>query len=97
LAGVQIEHFNLIRQQLVIFTKGGRIQKIPIPDQSIWEGLDSLPAEPGAQPTDYLLCGQVVRMRRRSAAPLVATLLEQAAEAAATASILGSLSSEGSA
>lgn len=97
LANVRVEHFNPTRHELVIFTKGGRIQELRLPDPSIWEGLAAIQSEPGAQPSDYLLCAQVVRMRRRSAAPLVATLLEQTSAAAETARALGSLSTEGSA
>lgn len=97
LAGVRLEHFDPTRQRLVIFTKGGRIQELPIPDPTIWAGLDSLHGEPGAQPSDCLLCAQVVRTRRRSAAPLVRTLLEQATAAAATARKLAAFSTEGSA
>lgn len=97
LAGVRFEHFDPARSRLVIFTKGGRIHELPIPDPSIWDGIAQLQEEPGAQPSDYLLCAQVVRTRRRSAAPLVETLLAQTAAAAATARALGSFSTEGSA
>lgn len=97
LAAVQLEHFDPGRQRLTIFTKGQKIHVVPIPDPMIWEDVAELLAEPGAQPSDFLLCAQVVRTRRRSAAPLVVKLNEQAAAAAETARKLGEFSTEGTA
>lgn len=62
LAAVKFEHFDRGRRRIVIFTKGGRIHQIQIPQDSFWAAL----AEIDAQPSHYLICKQRVRRPTRA-------------------------------
>lgn len=62
LQGVRFDHFDFHRCELTIFTKGGKVQTIPIPDAAFWADLDVYMRTIEAAPTDYLLC-------RRKTAP----------------------------
>jgi site-specific recombinase XerC len=58
LRAVQFKHFDHQRKRLVIFTKGGRVQTVPIPDPAFWDELGRLLIDLEAQPGDYLMCRQ---------------------------------------
>jgi integrase len=55
---VRFEHFDFDRRRLTIFTKGGKVQIVPIPDPAFWAQLDIHMRELGAHPKHYLLCRQ---------------------------------------
>lgn len=59
LRNVRLEHFDHGRRRLVIFTKGGKIQTIPIPDPAVWRNLHEI----GGEPQHYLLPRQKIRKR----------------------------------
>jgi integrase len=82
LQGVRFDDFNHEARRLVVFTKGGKIHELPIPDDHVWTLLDDL-AEPG---NHYLLPKQVQRRRipphrqqLRQAGDLVTALLNAVA------------------
>jgi site-specific recombinase XerC len=58
LRAVQISHFDHQRKRLTIFTKGKKVQVVPIPAAGFWQELELYMLEAGSQPGDYLLCGQ---------------------------------------
>lgn len=60
LRSVQFKHFNHARHRLTIFTKGGKVRIVPIPNQDFWNDLERHILDWGAQPSNYLLC----RVRR---------------------------------
>lgn len=55
---VQFRHFDFHRRRLTVFTKGGAIRDLPIPDGAFWDALDIYMRDIGAQPDHYLLCRQ---------------------------------------
>lgn len=57
LANVRFEHFDIENRCLVIFTKGGKVQKLWIPQDTFWKELALI----DAKPSDYLLCKQRVQ------------------------------------
>lgn len=59
---VQLEHFDAHRRRLVVFTKGDRLHRLPIPDPAFWADLDQL----GGHPADYLLAYRRTVTRRPS-------------------------------
>jgi site-specific recombinase XerC len=52
---VQFKHFDHVRRRLTIFTKGEKIQSVPIPSPAFWNNLDRLALETEARPDHYLL------------------------------------------
>ena len=52
---VQFKHFDHHRKRLTIFTKGGKIRELPIPQSSFWFDLERLILEDAAQPHHHLL------------------------------------------
>lgn len=54
---VQFSSFDHVRRHLVIFAKGGKIQRLPIPGQAFWTDLERLILDSGAKGTHYLLPG----------------------------------------
>lgn len=58
LRAVQIKHFDHQRKRLVIFTKGQKVQLLPIPDPGFWHELGLYIIEAEARSSDYLLCAQ---------------------------------------
>lgn len=56
LRNVQIKHFDYQRKQLTVFTKGGKVMTIPIPDPAFWTELEHYILETEARPSDYLMC-----------------------------------------
>lgn len=55
LRGVQFKHFDFQRRGLTIFTKGGKVRRIPIPDPDFWMDLDRLILDQGSDPHHYLM------------------------------------------
>jgi integrase len=56
LQGVQFRHFDHAQRRLTIFTKGGKVQTLPIVDPAFWNELERHILDWGAQPNEYLLC-----------------------------------------
>jgi integrase len=52
---IQFKHFDHYRKRLTIFTKGGKIREVPIPQAGYWFELERLIVEAGSQPHFYLL------------------------------------------
>jgi site-specific recombinase XerD len=52
---VQFKHFDHHRKRLTIFTKGGKIRDLPIPQSGFWFDLERMILEEEAQPSEYLL------------------------------------------
>ena len=55
---MQFRHFNHAQKRLTIFTKGGKVQTIPIVDPAFWNELGRHILDWQAQPNEYLLCRQ---------------------------------------
>ena len=55
LQSVQFKHFDHHRKRLTVFTKGGKIRDLPIPQPGFWFDLERLLLEEEAQPHEYLL------------------------------------------
>lgn len=64
LQGVQFRHFNHAQKRLTVFTKGGKVQTIPIVDPAFWNELERHILDWGAQPNEYLLPKRSVRPNR---------------------------------
>lgn len=95
LAAVQLEHFDHARQRLTIFTKGERIHQVPIPDPVFWADLALLTAEPGSQPSHFLMCKHHTRRARSTSPRLLAQLAVELAGMQATVAKVESLGAEG--
>lgn len=77
LANARLEHFDRPRERLTIFTKGEKIQVVPIPDPDFWDELAELEADPGCQPSHYLMCKHHVRRTRPAGDKLLLALRTQ--------------------
>jgi integrase len=77
LRGVRLEHFDVEKRRLTVFTKGEKIHTLPIVDDTIWQLLADL-REPGDH---YLLPKQKTRKR---IPPTKAALKQLAAAVAST-------------
>jgi site-specific recombinase XerC len=64
LKAIRFQHFDHVRKRLTIFTKGGAVRAVPIPDPAFWHDLERLILDTEAQPTWFLLPG--VRSNQRS-------------------------------
>jgi integrase len=53
---VRFEHFDFSRRELTIFTKGGKVQTVPIPEAAFWAELDVYMRSVDAMSFHYLLC-----------------------------------------
>jgi integrase len=56
LRDVQYRHFDFARRRLTIFTKGGVVMDVTIPDPAFWSELDTHMRQTEAEPHHYLLC-----------------------------------------
>jgi site-specific recombinase XerC len=56
LQSVMFRHFDHAQRRLTVFTKGGKVQKIPIVDPAFWNELERHILDWQAQPNEYLLC-----------------------------------------
>jgi site-specific recombinase XerD len=76
LARVQFKHFDHARRRLTIFTKGGKVQTVPIPDPVFWNELEHNILEAEAAPDHYLLPARRVQVPGgRKGQPAVITQL----------------------
>lgn len=64
LQGVQFRHFDHAQKRLTIFTKGGKVQTVPVVDPAFWDELGRHIIDWEAQPNEYLLCRRTVRPNR---------------------------------
>jgi integrase len=55
LRNIQFKHFDHVRKRLTIFSKGGKIRHVPIPEPSFWDDLGRHLIDVEAAPDDYLL------------------------------------------
>jgi integrase len=55
---VQYKHFDHVRKRLTIFTKGEKVQTLPLPDPAFWHELERLILDVGAEPGHYLMPGR---------------------------------------
>ncbi len=53
---VQFKHFDHHRKRLTIFTKGGKVRELPLPDKHLWFDLERLIVDTEARPNHYLVC-----------------------------------------
>jgi integrase/recombinase XerC len=59
LRAVQFKHFDHQRRRLTIFTKGGKIRDVPIPQAAFWLDLERVILEEQAKPEHYLIPRQM--------------------------------------
>ena len=52
---VQFKHFDHHRKRLTVFTKGGKVRDLPIPQPVFWFDLERLILEDAVEPHHYLL------------------------------------------
>jgi site-specific recombinase XerC len=64
LQAVQFRHFDHAQKRLTIFTKGGKVQTVPIVDPAFWNELERHILDWEAQANDNLLCRRSVRPNR---------------------------------
>jgi integrase len=64
LGGVRFRHFDHAQRRLTIFTKGGKVQTVPVVDPAFWKELERHILDWGAEANDYLLCRRSVRPNR---------------------------------
>lgn len=55
LASVQFKHFDHVRRRLTVFSKGGTVRALPIPDTHFWQELERLILDRQAAPDHYLM------------------------------------------
>jgi integrase len=67
LQGVQVRHFDHAQKRLTVFTKGGKVQTVPIVDPAFWNELERHILDSEAQPGHHLLCRRTVRPNRHNA------------------------------
>ena len=53
---VQYRHFDHVRKRLTIFTKGGKVREVPIPDPAFWHDLGRHILDVAAKPDHFLMC-----------------------------------------
>jgi site-specific recombinase XerC len=53
---VQFRHFDHAQRRLTVFTKGGKVQTVPIVDAAFWNELERHILDWQAEPFHYLLC-----------------------------------------
>jgi site-specific recombinase XerC len=64
IANAQRRHFDLERRLLTVYTKGGRVYPVPLPDDGLWLALGRLDLEAQWQDDDWLLYHQDTRRMR---------------------------------
>jgi site-specific recombinase XerC len=64
IANAQRRHFDLERRLLTVYTKGGRIYPLPLPDEALWLALGRLDLEAQWQDEHWLLYRQDTRRMR---------------------------------
>lgn len=58
LRSIRFEHFDANRRRLTIFTKGEKVREIALVDPKLWDDLEKLQFEIGAQPNHYLVASR---------------------------------------
>jgi len=53
---IQFKHFDYQRRRLTIFTKGGKVKAVPVPEPEFWTDLERHLLEAEARPGHYLMC-----------------------------------------
>lgn len=56
LQSIQFKHFDHQRRKLTIFTKGGKVRALPLPEPAFWLDLERHILDVEAQPNHYLMC-----------------------------------------
>jgi site-specific recombinase XerC len=64
LQAVRFRHFDHAQRRLTVFTKGGKVQTVPVVDPAFWNELERHILDWEAQPDEYLLCRRSVRPNR---------------------------------
>jgi integrase/recombinase XerC len=52
---IRFKHFDHVRRRLTVFSKGGKVRRLPIPDSAFWVDLERLILDSGAEGHHYLL------------------------------------------
>jgi hypothetical protein len=69
---VQFRHFDHVRKRLTVFTKGGKVRKLPIPDPAFWHDLERHILDVSAEPDHFLMAWfKVIPRGKTGAAPIV--------------------------
>jgi integrase len=55
---LQIKHFDHVRKRVTIFSKGGSVRNLPIPDPAFWHDLERLILDTEAKGDHYLMPGR---------------------------------------
>lgn len=55
---VQFKHFDHVRKRLTVFSKGGDVRTLPVPDPAFWHDLERLILDTGAAGDHYLMPGR---------------------------------------
>lgn len=63
LKSVKFRHFDHWRKRLTIFSKGGTVRQIPLPDPMFWMELEQHVLEAQATPDHFLMCRQRITPR----------------------------------
>lgn len=53
---IQFKHFDYGRRKLTVFTKGSKVQNIPLPEAAFWTDYERHVLEVEAKPDDFLMC-----------------------------------------
>jgi integrase len=75
---VQFRHFDHVRKRLTIFTKGGKVRDIPIPDPAFWNDLGRHIIEEGCEPHHFLMASfKVIPRGKTGRPPIIQTFPEK--------------------
>ncbi len=66
---VQFKHFDHVRKSLTVFLKGGKIQRLPVPEAAFWHDLERLLLDCEARGTDFLMGARGKPADRAMSAP----------------------------
>jgi integrase len=66
---IQFKHFDHVRKRLTIFTKGGKVREVPLPDAALWHDLERHILDIGAEPGHYLMASFKVIPRGNTGLP----------------------------
>lgn len=66
---VQFRHFDHVRKRLTVFTKGGKVLEIPLPDPALWHDLERHILDVGAEGSHFLMCSFKVIPRGKTGLP----------------------------
>ena len=81
---VQFRHFDHVRKRLTVFSKGGKVREIPIPDPAFWHDLERHILDTEAEPHHYLMASvKVIPRGSTGLPPIVKTYPEKPMSASA--------------